>query len=193
MGSWGYSSDRLMVILRSSRDVWSWFWMPTPDRLGVVNVHGEGTGARAAILQRSDAFDATAVKATLTSGAGTMVVPVTVPLSGAEWKLTELNSKPIRPSTKDRRDILLSFNEETRTFSGVSGCNALDGKFESNGRTMALALSKSMQICRVDQSNERALRAAIKDTRAYRIAGTTLELLDERGARLATFEGRAQR
>ena len=167
--------------------------MPTPDLLGVVDARGNYTGARASALQRSDSLDATAATITPISVTGATAQPVIVPLSGVEWKLTELKSKPVRPATKTRREILLSFNEENRTFSGVSGCNQLDGKFESNGRTMALTPSKSLQICRVDQSNERALRAAIKATRAYRIVGATLELFDERGGRLATFEGRAQR
>ena len=53
---------------------------------------------------------------------------------------------------------------------------------------LMLKSDKPLQICRVDQRTERAVRSVIDDTRGYRISGNTLELLDQKGKRLAKLE-----
>jgi hypothetical protein len=53
-----------------------------------------------------------------------------------------------------------------------------------------MTLNEPLRVCRVDQSTERALSRTIKATHTYRIVGTTLDLLDENGARIARFEAR---
>jgi len=108
-------------------------------------------------------------------------------LAGAEWVLTELDSRPVRAADKTHRKIVMHFEESSRVFSGTSGCNDFTGRFESTAGALKLTLDKGLQICRVDQRTERALRGTIKDTRAYRITGSTLELLDDRGKRIATL------
>jgi heat shock protein HslJ len=103
--------------------------------------------------------------------------------------MTEINSKPVRPASKTHRKISLVFDEDRGTFSGTSGCNDLAGRFEAAGGKLTLKFDKPLRICRVDQKTERAVRGIINDTRAYRIVGTTLDLLNDRGQRIAKFEG----
>lgn len=103
--------------------------------------------------------------------------------------MTEINSKPVRPASKTHRNIVLVFDEARSAFSGTSGCNDLAGRFQTAGGKLTLKSDKSLRICRVDQKTERAVRSVINDTRAYRISGTTLDLLNERGQRIARFEG----
>ena len=103
--------------------------------------------------------------------------------------MTEIDAKPVRPASKTHRRIFLAFDEGHGTFSGTSGCNDLAGRFQTAGGKLTLKSDRSLRICRVDQKTERAVRGVINDTRAYRISGTTLELLNDRGQRIAKFEG----
>lgn len=112
-----------------------------------------------------------------------------VAITGAEWTMTEINTKPVRPASKTHRRIFLVFDEGHGTFSGTSGCNDLAGRFETTGGKLTLKSDRSLRICRVDQKTERAVRGVINDTRAYRISGTTLDLLNDRGQRIARLEG----
>lgn len=110
-------------------------------------------------------------------------------IAGAAWTMTEINNKAVRPASKTHRKITLAFNDEHGTFSGTSGCNDLEGRFESVGAKLTLKSDRSLRICRVDQKTERAVRGVINDTRGYRISGTTLDLLNEKGQRIARLEG----
>ena len=121
------------------------------------------------------------------SAPASVVAPLAI--AGAEWTMTEINNKPVRPASKTHRKITLAFNDEHGTFSGTSGCNDLEGRFESVGGKLTLKSDRSLRICRVDQKTERAVRGVINDTRGYRISGTTLDLLNEKGQRIARLEG----
>lgn len=186
-GSWGFSSDRLVLVLKSSGDAWSWFAMPGPGVLRAVDAHGESIGQRVPIdLQRSGSFSGTDAPAVPNAAATPRLV--TLPLAGTGWTLTELQNGPVRPATETRRDILLTFNADTSTFSGSGSCGPLEGDFDASWRTLTMTSRKSPRACRTDAANERALVAAIKATRTYRITGATLDLFDERGGRVARFE-----
>ena len=108
--------------------------------------------------------------------------------AGAEWTMTEINTKPVRPASKTHRKIVLVFDETRGEFSGTSGCNDLAGRFETAGGKLTLKSDRSLRICRVDQKTERGVRSVINDTRAYRISGTTLDLLNDRGQRIARLQ-----
>lgn len=101
--------------------------------------------------------------------------------------MVEIDTKPVRPASKTHRKIVFSFNDTHGTFSGTSGCNDLAGTFQAAGGKLTLKSDRSLRICRVDQKTERALRGVISDTRAYRIVGTTLDLLNAKGQRIARF------
>ncbi len=163
--------------------------MPAPGVLRAVDSRGDSIGRREPVdLHRSDSFHATDASADPNAGAAPR--SVTVPLTGAEWKLAELENKPVRPATKGRREILLAFDEDASTFSGQSGCNRLEGDFEAGWRTLTIKPRKPMRVCRIDDGTERALSRTFKATRTFRITGTTLDLFDEQGGRVARFEGR---
>lgn len=102
--------------------------------------------------------------------------------------MTEIKSKAVRPANKDHRRIVLAFDTDRGTFSGTSGCNDLAGRFATTTGTLTLKSDKSLRICRVDQRTERAVRSVMNDTRGYRVSGATLELLDEKGQRIAKLE-----
>jgi heat shock protein HslJ len=108
-------------------------------------------------------------------------------LFGSEWTMVEIDHKAVRPADKTHKKIVLTFDAEG-TFSGTSGCNDLSGRFTAVEGTLSMRPKAELKICRVDQRTERALRGAINDTRAYRLSGSTLQLLDEKGRLLATLE-----
>jgi heat shock protein HslJ len=185
-GSWGYSSDRVVMVLKSRADAWSWFAMPAPGVLRAIDSRGNSIGLRTgADLHRGEAPPTAAANS---PHAGAAPEPVTLLLSAAEWKLTEMENKPVRPASKTQRDIVLMFDTDGRTFSGVSGCNQLAGSIEAGWRTLTIKPTKSLRVCLADAGTERALSRTIKATRAYRVTGTTLDLFDELGARIARFE-----
>jgi len=190
-GFWGYSSDRVVMVLKSRADAWSWFAMPAPGVLRAIDSRGNSIGLRTpADLHRGDAPPTAA--AADSPHTATTREPVTLLLSAAEWKLTEMENKPVRPASKTQRDILLTFDADGRTFSGVSGCNQLAGSIEASWRALTIKPTKSLRVCLADAGTERALSRTIKATRAYRITGTALDLFDEQGTRIARFEGRVQ-
>ena len=187
-GSWDYSSDRVVMVLKSRGDAWSWFAMPAPGVLRAIDARGNSIGLRTpADLHRGDTPPTTAAAASPHAGASPE--PVTLLLSAAEWKLTEMENKPVRPASKTQRDIVLVFDTNGRTFSGVSGCNQLAGSIEASWRTLTIKPSKSLRVCLADAGTERAVSRTIKAARAYRITGTTLDLFDEQGTRIARFIG----
>ncbi|HVQ42524.1 MAG TPA: YbaY family lipoprotein, partial [Vicinamibacterales bacterium] len=59
-------------------------------------------------------------------------------IAGAEWTMTEINNKAVRPASKTHRKITLAFNDEHGRFTGTSGCNDLEGRFESVGSNLTL-------------------------------------------------------
>jgi copper homeostasis protein (lipoprotein) len=187
-GSWSYSSDRIVLVLKSSNDRWSWFAVRGPNLLRAVDARGESIGLRApADLQRAVAPAAVSPRANPAPAE-----PINAPLEGVAWKLDELENKPVRPASKTHREIVLTFDPEDGGFSGVSGCNQLSGTFEATWRTLTVTPTSPMRLCRVDDGTERALIRTFKATRAYRITGQVLEWLDERGARIARFELRTR-
>jgi heat shock protein HslJ len=192
-GSWAYSSDRVVIVLKSSRDVWSWFAVPAPGVLRAVDDRGDSIGRREpADLHRSDSFVAIDAPGPSSTSAGAAARSINLPLPGVEWKLTELENKPVRPATKGRREILLAFDGDSSTYSGQSGCNHLEGYFETGWRTLIIKPRKPMRVCRIDDGTERSLSRTIKATRTFRITGTTLDLFDEQGGRVARLEGRVK-
>lgn len=185
-GSWDYSSDRVVLVLKSSHDAWSWFAVRPDGVLRAVDSRGESIGRRTpADLVRSNMVASTVTKAS----SAAFSAPVTVDLSDALWTLTELENKPVRPATDKQRAIVMGFDARARVFSGASGCNVLEGGFSATWRTLTLSPAAPLRVCRIDQSTERAFSRAIKATRSYRITGTTLDWFDEKGTRIARFEG----
>jgi len=188
-GSWGYSSDRAVIVLRSSDDNWSWFAFRPAGVLRAIDSRGNSLGLTAPVeLHRGDASPMTA--APVPPRAAAAPRSVTLPLSGTEWQVMELENKYVRPVSKTQRRILLTFDEDRQTFSGASGCNDLDGTIAADWRTLTITPRKSLRVCLADAGTERALSRAIKATRAYRVTGTILDLFDEQGARIARLEGR---
>ena len=115
------------------------------------------------------------------------------PLAGTFWKLTSLGGKPIPEVADARRQPSLTFQApiggSPGQYSGSSGCNRLIGTYAVANADMELRGGGTLIACKDEAAAETAFLNALKATRTYRIAGHTLELFDEKGVRLAKFEG----
>jgi heat shock protein HslJ len=115
------------------------------------------------------------------------------PLAGTFWKLTNLGGKTIPAVVDPRRQPSLAFQAPIGgtpgQYSGSSGCNRLIGTYVVANASIELTGGGTLIACRDEAAAESAFLNALKATRTYRIAGHTLELFDEKGTRLARFEG----
>jgi hypothetical protein len=91
-------------------------------------------------------------------------------------------------SERDHRQVVLAFDTYRRTYSGVTGCSDLAGRFAKNGASLTASSDKSLQICRVDKVTDEAIRGVMHKVKGYRVTSTTLELLDAKGVALAKLE-----
>jgi putative lipoprotein len=115
---------------------------------------------------------------------------VSAPLGDTTWRLTRIAGKDVPASRDARREATLTFDENSETFSGSTGCNRLIGQYTIDQATMSPVPSGTLVACRNEAHTEAAMMSAIKATRAYRITGRVLELLDGKGTPLARFEAR---
>lgn len=115
------------------------------------------------------------------------------PLAGTFWKLTNLGGRAIPAASDPRRQPSLTFQAPIAgapgQYSGSTGCNRLIGTYNVANASIELMGGGTLIACKDEAAAETAFLNALKATRTYRIAGHTLELFDEKGTRLARFEG----
>ena len=97
-------------------------------------------------------------------------------LSGADWRLIELNGTPAVTDTRP----WLRFNTDSLRITGNFGCNNGGGSFTA-GPDRAIRfgpIATTRRACINEQMNaqETALGAALQSTDRYRIVSDTLEL-----------------
>lgn len=109
-------------------------------------------------------------------------------LAGSYWKLTRLGGQPVQ-RVEGRREPHLIFRTAEQQVSGSTGCNALHGGYQIEGRRLTLGqLGATLMACPQGADQERRFLDALGRVARWRITGTHLELLDEAGAVLARFE-----
>jgi copper homeostasis protein (lipoprotein) len=118
----------------------------------------------------------------------------TAPLTGTYWRLTHLGDRAIPRSTDPRLDASLTFmsedDEPIGSFAGSTGCNRIIGTFATANAGILLTPGGMLRACAEQTVDAEQLVAVLKIVRAYRVAGDALDLLDEKGARVARFEAR---
>ena len=118
---------------------------------------------------------------------------VSAPLAGTFWKLTNLGGRTIPAVVDPRRQPSLTFQAPIAgapgQYSGSSGCNRLIGTYVIVNASIELTGGGTLIACKDEAAAETAFLNALKQTRTYRIAGHTLELFDDKGVRLARFQG----
>jgi heat shock protein HslJ len=131
------------------------------------------------------------ISSTMACTPGAAVMPETTSvakLNGTAWELTSL---PGRSPTGDHA-ATLSFEGDRA--QGSDGCNRFSTSFTQNGPALEFrspGISTQM-ACPPDITEQAAaFRAALGDTRSYRLVNGQLELLASGGRSLATFSPQA--
>lgn len=110
------------------------------------------------------------------------------PLTGATWKLKQLNGKTVTRTPPRQRDITIVFNDGR--VSGHSGCNQMMGAYGTNGSS-TLTFSQfagTMMACeQADMDLENQVLKSLGTVNGYRHDGQQLLLLKD-GVAVARYE-----
>jgi heat shock protein HslJ len=111
-----------------------------------------------------------------------------VPLESTRWVATELQGTVVAPATDAERAAHIVL-DGTGGFAGSDGCNRVAGTYEVNDDAITFGPTTSTQMACLDtEETERQFRAALVDTRSYRIVDNRLELSGIAGTLVARFE-----
>ncbi len=113
-----------------------------------------------------------------------------LPLVGTYWKLTSLGGKHIIAVGDAKREPHLTLVTEMTRAVATGGCNQLVAGYVLSGRN-AIRFSEfasTRMNCPDVMEQEHALETALVATKAYRIGGTRLDLMDGDGTVVARFE-----
>ena len=110
------------------------------------------------------------------------------PLTGATWKLKQLNGKTVTRTPPRQRDITIVFNDGR--VSGHSGCNQMMGAYGTNGSS-TLTFSQfagTMMACeQAEMDLENQVLKSLGTVNGYRYDGQQLLLLKD-GVAVARYE-----
>lgn len=106
---------------------------------------------------------------------------------GREWRLVAL-AGGATAAEGARGAATLTLEADGRRAFGSGGCNRFSGGFERDGARLRFTPLASTKMACPDMATESAYFAALEATRAWRLAGERLELLDAGGAVVAAFE-----
>jgi heat shock protein HslJ len=125
--------------------------------------------------------------ATDPDSAAPAVSPSTPEITGAEWRLVELDGKRAAAGMGGRAATLKLSAGDNRV-TGFLGCNGMGGSYELAGDRLRFGeLSSTLMACPEGLQLERQYSAALEATRNYRVTDGALELLGDRGV-VARFE-----
>lgn len=120
----------------------------------------------------------------ITLAACTPSVPAAPSLAGTQWVLKAM---PGWELAKAAQVPTLVFQSETQA-GGRTGCNIWGGKYERQGAKIRFsAMMMTEMACQYGMDIEQLFVNALEQTRAIRVEGDILVLLDEAGAELARF------
>jgi putative lipoprotein len=106
---------------------------------------------------------------------------------GREWRLVALAGGAVA-GPGPRGAATLTLEADGRRAFGSGGCNCFSGGFERDGARLRFTPLAATKMACPEMATEDAYFAALAATRAWRLAGGSLELLDEGGAVVAAFE-----
>jgi uncharacterized lipoprotein YbaY len=117
------------------------------------------------------------------------------PLVETYWALVALGTDPLPVGTSaGEREVHVILHGDPPRVSGYAGCNRLAGAYTLDGPRLAFGkMASTMMACPTGMDVESRLHAALAATAGWRVRGERLELLDAKGAVLATFERRLLR
>lgn len=97
---------------------------------------------------------------------------------GVEWRLSELNGRPVRVSDERRRPTLtLSSGVRGRRVSGMAGCNRFTGPYTASGAAIKLGpLASTQMACPDGMELERDYLTALRTVDGFSVGSSVLTL-----------------
>ena len=114
----------------------------------------------------------------------------TAQLLNTYWKLTQLGEQLIT-TPPVAREIHFVMHSENQRVAGFSGCNQMTGAYVLNGRELKFEqMGGTLMACAANMELEQNFLRMFGQVAGWKIAGESLQLLDDGGKPLAMFESR---
>ena len=112
----------------------------------------------------------------------------TATLLDTYWRLTRLGDRVIE-NPVGANSVHISMESQHTNVHGNSGCNRMFGRYALENDMLKFdGLGGTKMFCEARMDLEQKFTNALMSVMRWKITGTTLELLDERGTAVATFE-----
>jgi putative lipoprotein len=109
-------------------------------------------------------------------------------LLDTRWRLTRLGEQLVE-NPVGANAVHISMESQNTNVTGNSGCNRLFGRYALENDMLKFdGLGGTKMFCEARMDLEQRFTNALMSVMRWKITGTTLELLDERGIAVATFE-----
>ena len=112
-----------------------------------------------------------------------------VDIANSRWRPVRIGERAVEIPESGREPWIVLESREQRV-TGSGGCNRLSGTYELGPGTLRFGPLVTTKMACPGEDNETPFLAALSDTRRYRAAGRTLELLDDSGLVLVVLEER---
>ena len=128
------------------------------------------------------------------STAGKKAVAQAVPatLLNTHWRLTQVGEVVV-PNPEGPREVYFSLQSDNSNVSGFSGCNRMFGHYALSGESLKFdQMGGTKMFCDVRMELEQRFLAMFEFVAGWKIAGSSLRLIDSAGSTVAGFEASAE-
>jgi heat shock protein HslJ len=108
-------------------------------------------------------------------------------LTNTYWKLIRLNNSPIA-ADQGQREAHLILQEKDRRVAGSGGCNRIMGSYQLDGSRISFGKTASTMMACINMRNELVFLGTLDKIKGWTIDGNRLDLLDDAGQVLASFD-----
>jgi putative lipoprotein len=130
----------------------------------------------------------------LTTSCSLMTPPPTIKsvtsatLLDTHWRLTRLGEQLVQ-NPVGANAVHITLQSQNTNVTGNSGCNRMFGRYALENDMLKFdGIGGTKMFCEARMDLEQRFTNALMSVMRWKITGTTLELLDERGIAVATFE-----
>ena len=111
-----------------------------------------------------------------------------VPLLDTHWRLVQLGGELV-DNPAGERDAHIVLTSTSNSVTGNTGCNRMFGHYALENDMLKFdGLGGTKMFCEARMKLEESFNNALLSVLRWKIAGHTLELLDESGKAVATFD-----
>jgi heat shock protein HslJ len=115
-------------------------------------------------------------------------------LEDTYWKLTRLGDTAVTMASKQQEEPHFILNSQLRRVIGSGGCNRITGSYDLNGRRLVFSqMAGTMMACLAGMETETAFLRALNRVATWKITEQKLELYDDSGNAIASFEAQHMR